>query len=316
MSTVVYILAILFISARLHCTVVDAISFVIDDPSHIHTSFAIEVEHGDNVAEKFEEFREYFISEELYRQYMDTVSLHVYSRNMYTPTIPGTGMEEVFLRNEDIVLYLVAKFHYKRYLEIGTANDITFGPVSAAVPVAVGVDPVAGGTHRMTSNDFFDDNTQIFDIVLIEGDFSPKQVLRDVMNALRFLADDGMIVMCASNPRSEIEQRVPRDFSHMVWVGQVWRVVSFLRIREDLDYVTIDAKHGMTVIRRRFHGPRQDIDIEKELLLSLLSDSDGGQGTSRGVLDALTLDEFFSVKEKLLNLVSMEGFRQWADLDV
>jgi hypothetical protein len=89
-----------------------------------------------------------------------------------------------------------------------------------------------------------------------------------------------------------------------------------LRIQEGLEYVTIDAKHGVTVIRRRFHGPRQDIDVEKELLLSLLSDSDGGQGASRGVLDALTLDEFFSVKEKLLNLVSMEGFRQWADLDV
>ena len=140
----------------------------------------------------------------------------------------------------------------------------------------------------MISDDFFRQNSQIFDIVLIEGDVEPKQVLRDVMNALRVLADDGMIVICGSNPRSEIQQRVPRDFSHMVWLGQVWRVVPFLRSQEGLDMVTIDAKHGMTVLRRGFLGPRLSPEQEIKVLLSPPISEDGDY--SRGVLDAFTFE--------------------------
>jgi hypothetical protein len=55
-----------------------------------------------------------------------------------------------------LVNYLVAKCggYDCRYLEIGCASNDLFDSVYAHKKT--GIDPTSGGTHRMTSDDFFD----------------------------------------------------------------------------------------------------------------------------------------------------------------
>jgi hypothetical protein len=53
------------------------------------------------------------------------------------------------------------------YLEIGCQGNNLFDSVPATNKV--GVDPVAGGTVRKTSDDFFRENQQKFDVIFIDG---------------------------------------------------------------------------------------------------------------------------------------------------
>ena len=51
----------------------------------------------------------------------------------------------------------------------------------------VGVDPVEGGTHKMTSDHFFSINKDNFDIIFIDGLHEYSQVMKDIKNSLKFL---------------------------------------------------------------------------------------------------------------------------------
>eukprot|EP01034_Spumella_vulgaris_P033322 gene33322-41120_t len=77
---------------------------------------------------------------------------------------------------------------YSKYLEIGTESDYLFSPASTWFAHAVGVDPNKGGTLRMTSDAFFDQNNEYFDLIFIDGLHEAHQVYRDIQNSLKWLA--------------------------------------------------------------------------------------------------------------------------------
>src|ERR1700731_3738491 len=88
----------------------------------------------------------------------------------------------------DLILEVIRLRGYQSYLEIGCQADGTFARVD--VRRKVGVDPVSGGTVRMTSNEFFASNREeMFDAIFIDGDHHHDQVLVDAYNALWRLND-------------------------------------------------------------------------------------------------------------------------------
>lgn len=105
----------------------------------------------------------------------DHISAQFYG-NFYTPTRPRSTIEDFHASRIDIVKYVASRYNYKRYLEIGCQSDKTFGNVNHMFEVTVGVDPASGGTHRMTSDDFFAQNTQTFDVIFIDGLHEAHQV--------------------------------------------------------------------------------------------------------------------------------------------
>lgn len=119
------------------------------------------------------------------------------------------------------IINKLIEFHgYKNYLEIGCFDNINFNQISALHKV--GVDPVSGGTHRMTSDEFFKDNKEKFDIVFIDGLHTYEQVRKDFYNSLRFLAKGGTIVFHDMLPASWWQERVPR--LSRLWNGTVWKI--------------------------------------------------------------------------------------------
>ena len=56
------------------------------------------------------------------------------------------------------------KYNYTNYLEIGCDRDQLFSKVK--IQNKIGVDPFSGGTVRKTSDKFFLENNEKFDIVL------------------------------------------------------------------------------------------------------------------------------------------------------
>ncbi len=68
-----------------------------------------------------------------------------------------------------------------RYLEIGCDEDATFGRIASGAYRALCVDPKSGGTHRMTSDDFFasvPESRGPFDVVFVDGLHEAQQVPR------------------------------------------------------------------------------------------------------------------------------------------
>lgn len=132
-----------------------------------------------------------------------------------------------------------------RYLEIGCDDDILFH----AVPLAnkVGVDPVKGGTHRMTSDDFFAANTEQFDIIFIDGLHTYEQVRRDVINAMGALAPGGWIALHDMVPRTWEEEHVPRVAG--TWTGDVWKVAIELSQSAGIAFHVVMVDHGVGLFR-------------------------------------------------------------------
>ena len=147
----------------------------------------------------------------------------------------------------DIINSFIQKYGYKSYLEIGCQYDQTFKKIN--VERKVGVDPEVGGTMKMTSDEYFAQNSEKFDIIFIDGLHHSEQVLKDIDNSLKILNKGGVIVVHDLLPTNLEMQLVPRITK--AWTGDVWKAWVNLRMNKgNLNMVCIDTDMGCGIIRR------------------------------------------------------------------
>ena len=133
---------------------------------------------------------------------------------------------------------------YNSYLEIGCDRNQSFSNIK--IEKRVGVDPVEGGTHKMTSDHFFSINKDNFDIIFIDGLHEYSQVMKDIKNSLRFLNKEGIILLHDCLPRTIWNQITPRLNSD--WNGDVWKSIVHCRTLENIDTYTFIADRGIGLI--------------------------------------------------------------------
>ena len=146
-----------------------------------------------------------------------------------------------------IVNNIIDRKKYETYLEIGCDKNILFNSVK--IKKKIGIDPVSGGNLRMTSDSFFKNNQDKFDLIFIDGLHQYEQVKRDVYNSLKFLNDHGVILLHDCMPSSFMRQAPKR--SSNIWNGDVWRNIVELRTLDQIDTYTIYADHGIGLILKR-----------------------------------------------------------------
>jgi hypothetical protein len=157
------------------------------------------------------------------------------------------GVMMGILSRTDILNTLIRRYRYRTYLEIGVGRRRNFQSIIA--PIKHGVDSVRNATFKMSSDEFFNCNTNTYDLIFIDGLHEYEQVTRDIENSLRVLNPGGTVVVHDCNPTSEVFQIIPRVSKY--WTGDVWKAIARLRMtRVDLSVVVVDTDWGCGIIRR------------------------------------------------------------------
>ena len=147
----------------------------------------------------------------------------------------------------DLIEYLINKYKYSDYLEIGCDQDQLFSKVK--IKNKTGVDPTNGGNIRKTSDEFFKENKKKFDIIFIDGLHTYNQVKKDILNSINCLKDEGIVLVHDCMPDSLSKQAVPRY--RMSWNGDVWKAIVDLRQNEYLEIYTCKIDQGIGVIKKK-----------------------------------------------------------------
>jgi len=188
------------------------------------------------------------------------------------------------MNRTSIINYLIAKYHYKSYLEIGVQNGINFHSIYCSKKVGVDPDPSSAATVKMTSDDFFAVNKDKFDLVFLDGLHWDDFFYRDVVNSLEVLNEGGIIICHDCLPECEYNQQ--RENHGGSWTGDVYKGFVRLRAKDDVVMRTINTDWGCGIITKG----------KQEPLIVLESD--------------LTYDNFEKNKQEWMNIISVEEFKE------
>lgn len=152
------------------------------------------------------------------------------------------------------------------YLEIGVRNpDANFNHVIAGQKYSVdpGVEfkrnPV---DFKLTSDEFFAAMSSgkvlspdfRFDVIFIDGLHLAEQVDRDIVNALRFIKDDGFVVLHDCNPPTEWHAR--ENYRYRLtpagnnWNGTTWKAFLKWRTNASVHSCCIDSDWGVGILSK------------------------------------------------------------------
>ena len=157
-----------------------------------------------------------------------------------------------------IVQDTINRKKFKSYLEIGCSNNELFNYIKCQKKV--GVDPYSGGTIRKTSDDFFLKSEEKFDCIFIDGLHVYHQVKKDIINSLRSLNQNGVILIHDCLPNNVFDQAIPR--TKFIWYGNVWKAIVEFRTFDYVDTYTCYADMGIGIILKRKNKKKLNLDIK------------------------------------------------------
>jgi hypothetical protein len=193
-----------------------------------------------------------------------------------------------------LIQKLIDKIDAQSYVEIGLGEGDVFTNIKC--PKKYGVDPQFGDfvftkgskciirpTHEMTSDQFFQQNKETFDVIFIDGMHEASYAERDINNSISCLNDGGYIVCHDMNPLTRESQIVPR--SQIYWHGDAWKAwVNIRKTNPNITMCVIPQDCGLGIIQK---GTQQLLNLNG--------------------LD-ITYDNLEKNREEWLNLISLEVF--------
>lgn len=166
----------------------------------------------------------------------------------------------------DVINFLTTKINAQNYLEIGVRNpadNFNLINIKNKYSVDPGLEfkenPV---DYKMTSDEFFDQlnenvlsisNNIKFDIIFIDGLHIAYQVEKDIENSMKFLSEDGFIVLHDCNPPTEYHAREAYNFNNSpadgFWNGTTWK--AFVKARTIYNSCCIDSDWGVGILTKK-----------------------------------------------------------------
>lgn len=149
----------------------------------------------------------------------------------------------------EIIQRIIDHRGYKSYLEIGSFRNENFYRIRIDRKISVDPDPESYANYQMTSDQYFAESDEKFDIIFIDGLHEHSQVWRDIRNSLEHLNPCGVIVMHDCMPKSEKMQVWDnKSHQHEEWTGDTWK--AYYKAYGELSYkvYVVDTDYGCGVI--------------------------------------------------------------------
>ena len=195
------------------------------------------------------------------------------------------------VRRYDLINHIIKNRNYKKYLEIGVRNPNKGNFNKIIIENKTGVDPnpivEQNNIIKSTSDNFFKNTEEKYDIIFIDGLHLEEQVDKDIINSLNHINENGIILVHDCNPITEFMQRENYEVNGKFpsWNGTVWRSIAKLRMnRSDLKIKVVNTDSGVGLIEKS----------ENEQLFPNCKN--------------LNYDFLDSNREKLLNLIETDLF--------
>ena len=198
-----------------------------------------------------------------------------------------------------LIIYLFNKYKYKSYLEIGHGQghnwrQMGFINNKKCVDPFMGAPPVI----RKTSDSFFEDNKDTYDLIFIDGDHTAEQVYKDIINSLEFLNENGIILTHDNSPPEKKHESKSN-------CGTSWRTIPLLRTRKDLDICTFNSDLGIGMIKKRKNSNLFKAEDHDEMYQAL------SQTTQIPDFNLFHYDWLEKKRSEVLNLLNIEEMFKW-----
>jgi len=152
------------------------------------------------------------------------------------------------------ILNLLRLTNCKSYLELGIEYIDNLSDIEAEVDFCVGVDiiplEVPEGKkfifHNMTTDNFFEQNKNNFDIIFIDADHRYEQVMTDFENSLKVLNEFGIIMFHDTDP---IDERLLDEWC----CADSYKIIDYIHMNyPELNVMTFPfLEAGMTFVMRQ-----------------------------------------------------------------
>jgi predicted O-methyltransferase YrrM len=156
----------------------------------------------------------------------------------------------------EFIKTLCALTNAKSYLELGVSVGFTIFNVSKVVDKVVGVDIQdirifkTGEFHMTTTNDFFKNQKDTFDIIFIDANHDYEAVKEDFDNSVKILNEYGIIILDDTDP-------LHQSLTHTTRCSDCYLMNDYIRTNySDLDIIVLPILlKGMTLVTKK-RNPR------------------------------------------------------------
>jgi hypothetical protein len=156
--------------------------------------------------------------------------------------------EKTFYSRHAFVNKAINQFSDCMYLEIGVNQNDVFNSIPLSLSKKFGVDPFQGGNYRMTSDEFFKKYTNLkFDVIFIDGLHEYSACQSDVINSIKALNKDGIILIDDLLPKNKFEEGSPRKQDH--WTGDIWKVAVEINNSKNCDFKIVNIDTGIGILK-------------------------------------------------------------------
>lgn len=215
-----------------------------------------------------------------------------------------------YMNRIEIIKKIAEKTKVETYLEIGVEFGAVFYQIKAKRKIAVDPDfkiswkrkladlpnRLNAKYFRLTSDDFFAKHSSLFkrnkiDLAFVDGLHTYKQTTKDIENCLKYLSENGIIVVHDCSPPSEAAASSKREGAEKLsgwqgsWCGDVWKAIVYFRsAKNNLKIFTLDCDYGLAIITKGRPENMLDYSLEE--------------------IDEMDYKFLEANREKLLNLIN------------
>ena len=157
------------------------------------------------------------------------------------------------MRHTELISSIVKLMGCTKYLELGIYDGDNISKVRRYCQFCVGVDfmdkrKVSSGYEFIlsTTDDFFKNNIETFDIIFIDADHSFKSVKKDFINSLKILNKFGIILLHDTDPISE-------KYLDSGYCNDSYKMIEWLEENyPEFNVITLPiTEAGLTIINRK-----------------------------------------------------------------